>query len=300
MQTSFIKNYTINDIVDLLGDKPQKNSDLHIHLSKNNFDETPFIAPFRAGNYTFLLIVKGRFKVQLNLITQTLHASEMIIIKPQTVVQIIETSTDLEIIGVSFTLDFIFKILLNKNEFDGIDFLTANSYPKLKLDAEEQETSVLLSKLLAQNNDAETSDMPFRDEIIMHSFGLLLYHYGAIFKREHPNLDAHLSRQQEITLRFFKKLNNHFKNERSVKFYADSMFLTPGHLSKVLKEVSGKTAGQLIDDAVIMEAKLLLSNPLLSISQIANDLKFSDPSFFGKFFKKKTGLSPSKFKNRSK
>jgi len=300
LQNSFIKNYTINNIVDLLGDKPQKNSDLHIHLSKNNFDETPFIEPFRAGNYTFLLIVKGHFKVQLNLITQTLEASEMIIIKPQTVVQIIETSTDLEIIGVSFTIDFIFKILLNNNEFDGIDFLTANSYPKLKLDTEEQETSILLSKLLAKNNDAETSDMPFRDEIIMHSFGLLLYHYGAIFKREHPNLDAHLSRQQEIALRFFKKLNDHFKNERSVKFYADSMFLTPGHLSKVLKEVSGKTAGQLIDDAVIMEAKLLLSNPLLSISQIANDLKFSDPSFFGKFFKKKTGFSPSKFKKRSK
>lgn len=300
MQNSFIKNYTINNIVDLLGDKPQKNSDLHIHLSKNNFDETPFIEPFRAGNYTFLLIVKGHFKVQLNLITQTLEASEMIIIKPQTVVQIIETSTDLEIIGVSFTIDFIFKILLNNNEFNGIDFLTANSYPKLKLDTEEQETSILLSKLLAKNNDAETSDMPFRDEIIMHSFGLLLYHYGAIFKREHPNLDAHLSRQQEIALRFFKKLNDHFKNERSVKFYADSMFLTPGHLSKVLKEVSGKTAGQLIDDAVIMEAKLLLSNPLLSISQIANDLKFSDPSFFGKFFKKKTGFSPSKFKKRSK
>ncbi|PQJ72998.1 helix-turn-helix domain-containing protein [Polaribacter butkevichii] len=296
MQTPSIKNYTINDIVDLLGDKPQKDSDLHIHLSKNNFDETPFIEPFRAGNYTFLLILKGTFKVQLNLITHILQAGEMITIKPQTVLQIVETSHNLEIIGVSFTIDFIFKILLNKNEFKGVDFLTANSYPKLKLTKEEEATSVLLSKLLAKNNDAGTTDMPYRNEIIMHSFGLLLYHYGAIFKREHPNLDAHLSRQQEITLRFLKKLNDHFKNERSVKFYAESMFLTPGHLSKVLKDVSGKTAGQLIDDAVIMEAKLLLSNPLLSISQIANELKFSDQSFFGKYFKKNTGLSPSKFR----
>ena len=138
------------------------------------------------------------------------------------------------------------------------------------------------------------------NEIMMHSFGLLLYHYGAIFKREYPNLEANLSRQQELTLRFLTILNDNFKNERTVTFYADTMCLTSGHLSKVLKEVSGKTAGQLIDDTVIMEAKLLLSNPLLSISQIADELKFCDQSFFGKYFKKNTGLSPSKFRKIAK
>ncbi|QVY66433.1 AraC family transcriptional regulator [Polaribacter sp. Q13] len=296
MQTPFIKNFTINDVVKIIGDKPQINTDLHIHLSKNNFNETPFLEPFRAGNYTFLLILKGTLKVQLNLITHLLESSEMIVVKPQTVSQIIATSSDLEIIGVSFTVDFIFKILLKKTEFDAIDFLTANSFPKLKLLEEEKETSIILSKLLAKNNNAEALSLPFRNEIIMHSFGLLLYHYGSIFKREHPDLDAHLNRQQQLTLKFLTILNDHFKKERSVNFYADRMNLTSAHLSKVLKEISGKTAGQLIDATVIMEAKLLLSNPLLSVSEVANELNFSNLSFFGKYFKKNTGVSPSYFR----
>ncbi|MCL7763916.1 helix-turn-helix domain-containing protein [Polaribacter sp. Z014] len=296
MQTPFIKNFTINDVVKIIGDKPQINTDLHIHLSKNNFNETPFLEPFRAGNYTFLLILKGTLKVQLNLITHLLESSEMIVVKPQTVSQIIATSSDLEIIGVSFTVDFIFKILLKKTEFDAIDFLTANSFPKLKLLEEEKETSIILSKLLAKNNNAEALFLPFRNEIIMHSFGLLLYHYGSIFKREHPDLDAHLNRQQQLTLKFLTILNDHFKKERSVNFYADRMHLTSAHLSKVLKEISGKTAGQLIDATVIMEAKLLLSNPLLSVSEVANELNFSNLSFFGKYFKKNTGVSPSYFR----
>ncbi|WP_166385006.1 helix-turn-helix domain-containing protein [Polaribacter sp. 11A2H] len=290
----------MNDVVEIIGDKPQLYTDLHVHLSKNNFDKTPFSAPFRAGNYTFLLITKGAIKLQLNLITYTLKTSEMIVVKPQTVSQIIEVSDNLEIISVSFTVDFIFKILLKKSEFDAIDFITANNFPKLKLLEQEKETSIVLSKLLAKNNNADELLLPFRNEIIMHSFGLLLYHYGAIFKREHPNLEAHLNRQQQLTLQFLAILNDHFKNERSVKFYADRMHLTSAHLSKVLKEVSDKTAGQLIDDTVIMEAKLLLSNPLLSISQVANELKFSNLSFFGKYFKKNTGVSPSYFRKNIK
>ena len=299
MQEPFIKNYSINDVVKIIGDKPQLYTDLHVHISKNNFDETPFLAPFRSGNYTFLLILKGFIKLKLNLIKHTLESSEMIVVKPQTVSQITEISKDLEIISVSFTVDFIFKILLKKAEFDAIDFLTANSYPKLKLLNGEKETSIVLSKLLAKNNNADALLLPFRNEIIMHSFGLLLYHYGAIFKREYPNLEAHLNRKQQLTLQFLTILNDHFKNERSVKFYADCMHLTAAHLSKVLKEVSDKTASQLIDDAVIMEAKLLLSNPLLSISEVANELKFSNLSFFGKYFKKNTGVSPSYFRKNT-
>ena len=95
-------------------------------------------------------------------------------------------------------------------------------------------------------------------------------------------------------------LNENFKTERSVQFYADTLYMTSGHLSKVLKQVSGKTAGQLIDDAVIMEAKILLAAPELTVAQVANELQFSDQSFFGKYFKKHTGLPPSKFRRQAK
>ena len=93
-----------------------------------------------------------------------------------------------------------------------------------------------------------------------------------------------------------KILENNFKKERSVQFYADKLFVTTGHLTKVLKDVGGKTAGELIDDAVIMEARILLANPSLTITQVADELQFTDQSIFGKFFKKKIGSSPSKYR----
>lgn len=296
MQKPFIKNYTINDIVEILGDIPQKNGGLHIHLSKNNFKEIPLTYPFRSDNYAFLLVINGELKVQLNLISHTLKSCEMIAIKPQTVSQIIEMSSGLEIISISFTIDFLFKNSFKKNEFNSLDLFTVNNIPKLKLSKEEKNTSVILSKLLAKNNNVTTVNMPFRTEIVIHTFGLLLYLYGSILKKKYPNLEADLSRQEELTLRFLKILNENLKNERSVQFYADVLCVTSGHLSKVLKEVSGKTASKLIDNAVIMEAKILLKSPELTIAQITNELQFSNQSFFGKYFKKHTGFSPSKFR----
>ncbi|WP_372755044.1 helix-turn-helix domain-containing protein [Mariniflexile sp.] len=296
MQNTLIKNFTISDIVEIIGDNPQKDSDLHVHISKNKFEVIPFSHPFRGGNYSFLLVIQGELKVQLNLINYTIGENEMIAIKPQTVIQALDMSKHLEVVCISFTVDFILKNAFKKSEFDALDFFTANSIPKLKLSNDDKDTTLTLAKLLAKTNAADAADIPFRDELTYHTFDLLMYHFGSLFTIAYPNLEAELTRQEELTLRFLKILNDNFKNEHSVQFYADILCLTSGHLSKVLKEVSGKTAGQLIDDAIIMEAKILLNNPSLSISQIAYELKFSNQSFFGKYFKKNTGISPSQYR----
>tara|TARA_R110000796_G_scaffold145175_2_gene261803 strand:+ start:1896 stop:2807 length:912 start_codon:yes stop_codon:yes gene_type:complete len=299
LEKTSIKKHTISDIIEILGDSPQTDG-LHVHLSKNKFEEIPLSYPFRADNYAFLLVVSGVLKIQLNLITYTIRSNEMISIKPQTVTHILEMSNDLEIIGVSFTVDFILKNSFKKIELNAFDFFTSNNIPKLKLLEDEMNTSVTLSRLLEKNNSFNDQKPFFKEEIINYTFGLLMYHYASIYKKTYPNLEADLSRQEELTLRFLKILNENLKKERTVQFYADVLCITSGHLSKVLKEVSGKTANQLIDDAVIMEAKILLGNPSLTIAEVTYELQFSNQSFFGKFFKKHTGFSPSEFRKTHK
>ena len=88
----------------------------------------------------------------------------------------------------------------------------------------------------------------------------------------------------------------HFEKERSVSFYANQLNITPKYLSEAVKEIMGKTAGELIDEAVIMQAKVLLKTPDLNIGQVATVLNFPDQSFFGKFFKKHVGLSPNQYR----
>ena len=83
-----------------------------------------------------------------------------------------------------------------------------------------------------------------------------------------------------------------------MNFYAEKLFVTPKHLSAVLKEISGKTAGEWIDHRVILEAKLLLRTTGMNIQEISVALNFSNQSFFGKYFKHLTGLSPREYRNR--
>jgi AraC-like DNA-binding protein len=74
------------------------------------------------------------------------------------------------------------------------------------------------------------------------------------------------------------------------------LYVTPKHLTETVKEMTGKTAGEWIDDAIILEAKVLLRNSGTGIAQVANLLNFPDQSSFGKFFKKHTGYAPTEFR----
>lgn len=93
------------------------------------------------------------------------------------------------------------------------------------------------------------------------------------------------SRKEYIFERFYESLVQSYQSERSVKFYADQLCLTPKHLSGVVKEVSGKTVGEWIDELVILEAKALLNSSSMNIQEIADRLNFANQSFFGKYFK---------------
>lgn len=98
--------------------------------------------------------------------------------------------------------------------------------------------------------------------------------------------------------RFIRAVSESYKEERSVSYYADKMFLTAKHLSTVVKEISGKTAGEWIDSLVVLEAKALLKSSELSIQEIADELHFANQSFFGKYFKHHTGMSPKEYRRQ--
>jgi AraC-like DNA-binding protein len=83
--------------------------------------------------------------------------------------------------------------------------------------------------------------------------------------------------------------------ERELKFYADRLNLTPMHLSKVVKAASHKSANEWINDHVILEAKALLKSTSMTIQQISEELHFPSQSFFGKYFKRCTGISPREY-----
>ena len=87
------------------------------------------------------------------------------------------------------------------------------------------------------------------------------------------------------------------RSSTSLLFYAEKLFYYPHSIfSLILKELTGKSANKWIDDALIVEAKMLLKAPQATVQQVADILHFSDQSTFGKFFKKHMGISPMEYR----
>ncbi|MNY07174.1 HTH-type transcriptional activator Btr [compost metagenome] len=94
-------------------------------------------------------------------------------------------------------------------------------------------------------------------------------------------------------------MEKNFKEIRLPKAYAEQLFITPNHLNAICKSYIGSAAGEIIRERVLLEAKRLLVNKNLNINEIAIELNFNDNSYFTKFFKKATGLTPDEFRKNN-
>lgn len=101
------------------------------------------------------------------------------------------------------------------------------------------------------------------------------------------------SHKDELMFRFLNVLRENFRSERTIEFYAKSLCLSPKHLSKVVKQVSGRTVHDWVDEYVITEAKALLRSTDLTVTQVADALGFASQPLFTKFFRRVAGVNPS-------
>ena len=105
------------------------------------------------------------------------------------------------------------------------------------------------------------------------------------------------SRDKLLFFRFKKLISIHFQQQRQVSFYASELCVSPKYLSTSVKTASGRTAREWINDAVVKEMKYQLAYSGQSIKEIAYRLNFPNMSFFGKYFKAQTGMSPTSYRN---
>ena len=149
--------------------------------------------------------------------------------------------------------------------------------------------------MMKKKNDVAGNSL-FGMDIIQHYFAAFIYELAALHKKYNGDVPIKFNRKEDLTMRFLKLLPDHFKEERSVQYYAEQLFVTPKYLTQSVKEITTKTAGVFIDEMVIMEAKVLLNDVSLSVAQVADMLYFSDQFFFSKFFKNHTTVSPTDYR----
>jgi AraC-like DNA-binding protein len=288
-----IHNYTIKDILRIL-DQEYRESGIYVDI-QTSFTENPLKYPYRNENYTLLFVTQGFITVQINLIEYRLEENTITIIPPQMVILFKEFSQDINFIAVSFNRAFAIENTHTQNEKSTFVLLTPNTVSKLILNKEQQITLLNLCTLLDDKNK-QKSKSTNQKEAIKHLFALLLLELVDASHYNYKELKSNLSCKESLTIAFLELLQVHFKTEKLIRFYAEKLNVSESYLAKVIKEITAKTIGELIDDTIIVEAQLLLANSTLSVSEIAETLNFNNTSFFVKFFKRKVGCSPRAYK----
>lgn len=130
----------------------------------------------------------------------------------------------------------------------------------------------------------------------VHHLTLAMFYGYSHIKHSFMSNNATPSRQGEIYSEFLKLLSQNYHISREVTFYANRLCITSKHLSRVIKDVSGKSASNVIDEYVTTECKALLTSTTLTIQQISDMLNFSTQSIFGKYFKRIVGVSPKEYR----
>jgi len=126
---------------------------------------------------------------------------------------------------------------------------------------------------------------------------LLLQLFITVTRQMEPARLKQLSKPGYTTLRNFQKLvNENYIKLKLPSEYAARLYVTPNYLNALCRDLLGKSAGEIIRDRVMLEAKRLLINADISISEIAMQLSFEDNSYFTKFFKKYAGKTPEEFR----
>lgn len=263
-------------------------SDSSVHVQEY-FSDLRY--PHIVEGISFAICVKGSGRMKINLQEYEITDNMLITIIPGYIVELLSASDDIVIEFLFFTFDFIadLKLVMDMDIPEKV-----GQMPCLKIS--EEETQNLLEFHAFILKQYRKTDHIYRERITKSLLSTLICEVGQLYHDAKVGIKRPKSRHEELIHQFVELLFKYHKQERSVSFYADKMFLTPKYLSKVIKDITGKPILLWIDDMVIMAAKALLKTSNLTILQISEELNFANASFFGSFFRKRVGITPMQYR----
>lgn len=236
---------------------------------------------------------RGKGIIEIDSEEYTIEPDTHAILLPDTLIGQVRTNNDFRASYIFFSHN-LFREITSRLDPSFFCFLQEN--PAVTL-SEERLRPILRMQHLIEDlyNDQENY---FRGQILRNNLQSLLLHIydktRRLFLDKHPE---GISRQEELFKMFIQLVHEHCTQQREVAFYAQKLCITSRYLSTVVQHVTGTTAKSIIDKHVILEIKTMLRSTYLSIQEISNELHFPDQSFFARYFKKHTGITPLQYRN---
>lgn len=261
-------------------------------FEKFNHSMIPILSdPVKFTSNVSIMVKKGSCKVDINLISYQIEGPCIVNIRSSQILQISSVSDDFDSSFVVMSKRFCDKLFLLLQ--DCRVYATAASNQVVKVPPSLQESFIDFYKHI--NAIFKDSENPYIYQAMVLAISSFFMETG--YKCYLPLMKDYPYGNSRILDQFMTLVQQNFKSERFLDFYADQLQITPKHLSRTIKSLTGSTAVEWIERFVILEAKVLLKSTNLNIQQIADELNFHSQSFFGKYFKKKVGMSPKDFRN---
>ncbi|MDR2968789.1 MAG: helix-turn-helix domain-containing protein [Tannerellaceae bacterium] len=270
-------------------------ADVDATISIKRYEFEGYTDPVRLNALFLILVLKGEAKISLDYIHYTISPNMLVTVMPVHILQAAEVSPDFKAVMIMIHRSFLEGLNIAQRTPSMTNYMLLRKNPCTNLLPEETLHLENCTRQLREKIHRRTH--AFHKELMQNAFVALMLEMADIMVgKKDTVVHRTLSRKEEIMNKFVNLLIRHGKREHHVSFYAAKLFITPQYLSLILKELSGKSANKWIDEALVMEAGILLKTPELTVQQVADELNFSDQSTFGKFFKKNTGLSPMEYR----
>lgn len=292
MQDKTMKEVTIEHIKSVTGESCYIDNDLILF---DHFEDLPLpLEPHKMSCLLIGMCIQGRAEYLVDTKKCTIQANDMIVLSEGQVISDYMLSRDCRGIAILASENFLQDILRGIHEMSSL-FIFTKTHPVLHLTSNEAKAFEEFFQITKQKVDDKSHH--FRRESACAMLSSLVYDMGNhIWRTQQIGGDGRLSRGEKIFTDFIKLVEQNYREIRRVSWYAEKLCITPKYLSETVKKVSKETPNSWIDSYVTKELRLLLKNSSKNIKEIAVEMNFPNQSFLGKYFKDRTGQSPSDYR----
>ena len=252
--------------------------------------------PTDARRMNLVLIVlctRGSLQYTVDTRETVVTAGEMLVVSERHVVNNYQASPDIEGMAILLSLEFNREIISNVSELSAA-FLFARTNPVIRLTPNESD--IFCRYFNAIKNRISDLGNRFRKALVRTLLLALFYDLSNVIYREQQGSIQPRKRAEAIFTRFVKLVEQHYRHERRVTWYAQQLGISSKYLSETIKNASQRTPNEWIDNYVVLELRVMLKNTTKSIKQITEEMNFPNQSFLGKYFKEHVGISPSEYR----
>jgi AraC family transcriptional activator of pobA len=207
----------------------------------------------------------------------------------------LELSNDIEGYIFIFTADFYLLNRSNQNSLIEFPFFYTLHQENPPLLLENLNDIRFLETLFRQAISETRLTGDFTLELLRSVLDVILTTCAARYQVNESLLNK--GKGQILVKRFFHLIEENNQKNLSLSEYAEMIGITPNHLTQTVKQLTGKTSSQIIKAKQLLEIKRLLVHTNLNVSEIANQLNFEDQSYFTKFFRRETGITPLQYRS---